>query len=280
MTTEPRTQDDYGHRHIAAARRVLVDLGQVLGSWFADSIVVVGGWVPDLLLPDSDEPHIGSIDVDLALDAAKLRDGRYAEIVNSLLATRRYERTDEQYKLRASVDLDDGGPAVVVEVDFLKAPEKRRRSKGIRLVPGFRPLDAAGCAAAFLHPTRVPIEGRMISGAQNRVSLLVASVPDFLVMKAYALAGRDKPKDAYDFCFCLDHTPGGMEAIADAWRDHIAEPIMAKAIEQLRSKFGTVESYGPQQVAIFYGAPSREERERHSRRAYELVARFLELMNR
>jgi len=48
MTTEPRTQHDYGQRQIEAARRVLIDLGQVLGSWFADSIVVVGGWVPEL----------------------------------------------------------------------------------------------------------------------------------------------------------------------------------------------------------------------------------------
>jgi hypothetical protein len=25
-------------------------------------------------------------------------------------------------------------------------------------------------------------------------------------MKAYALAGRDRPKDAYDICYCLDHS--------------------------------------------------------------------------
>jgi hypothetical protein len=78
MTDEPRTEHDYGPREIEAARRVLVDLGQVLGFWFADSIVVVGGWVPDLLLPDASEAHVGSIDVDLALDAPKLREGRYA----------------------------------------------------------------------------------------------------------------------------------------------------------------------------------------------------------
>jgi len=41
MTPEPRTQHDYGARQVEAARRVLVDLGQVLGAWFSDSIVVV-----------------------------------------------------------------------------------------------------------------------------------------------------------------------------------------------------------------------------------------------
>ncbi|MBZ0172925.1 MAG: hypothetical protein K8E66_11130, partial [Phycisphaerales bacterium] len=99
--TEPRTRDDYGRRQIEAARLTLVDLGQVLGTFFRDSIVVVGGWVPDLLLPGATEPHVGSIDVDLALDADKLREGRYAEVVKSLLSTGRYERVAEHFKLRA-----------------------------------------------------------------------------------------------------------------------------------------------------------------------------------
>lgn len=277
MTPEAHTQHDYDARQIEAARRVLVDLGQVLGSWFSASIVVVGGWVPDLLLPEADEPHIGSIDVDLALDAAKLRGVGYAEIVTSLLGTGRYEQTRDSFKLRARVDLGDCEPALVVDVDFLKATERRRRRKGKRLMPNFRPLDADGCAAAFLHPQRVTVAGQMISGAANRVSVLVASVPDFLVMKAHAMGGRDKPKDAYDLCFCLDHAPGGIEALASDWRGRRDEPLVTAALGHLREKFATVDSYGPQQVATFYEATTREDRERHARRAYELVARFLEL---
>jgi len=53
MTPEPRQRDDYGARQIQAAHRVLVDLGQVLAS-FKDSLVVVGGWTPDLLLPNAE----------------------------------------------------------------------------------------------------------------------------------------------------------------------------------------------------------------------------------
>jgi len=47
----------------------------------------------------------------------------------------------------------------------------------------------------------------MISGASNTVHLQVASLPDFIVMKAHAVNGRDKPKDVYDICFCLDEFP-------------------------------------------------------------------------
>ena len=278
MTDEPRTQNDYEARGVEAARRVLVDLGQVLGSWFEGSIVVIGGWVPDLLLPDAVEPHIGSLDVDLALDPDKLREGRYAEIVKSLLSSGRYEKTEEPFKLHAKVDLGDGLPPIVVDVEFLKPTKKRRKRRKPRLMPDFRPLDADGCAAAFLQPERVPIDGRMISGAENRVQVLVAAIPDFLIMKAHALAGRDKPKDAYDLCFCLDNAPGGLEALARAWRERRDSPLVAAAIEHLRVKFATVSSFGPRQVALFREAVTREEQEMHARRAFELVVRFLELI--
>jgi len=107
MTPEPRQRDDYSPRQIEAARRVLVDIGQVLAS-FSDTLVVVGGWVPDLLLPDAEEEHVGSIDVDLALDAAKLNESRYAELLKVLLDTRRYREGEKDFQLVVEVDLGDG----------------------------------------------------------------------------------------------------------------------------------------------------------------------------
>jgi hypothetical protein len=41
-----------------------MDIGQVLAS-FRDCLVVVGGWVPDLLISGAEEAHVGSIDVDI-----------------------------------------------------------------------------------------------------------------------------------------------------------------------------------------------------------------------
>jgi hypothetical protein len=83
MNLEPRQREDYSDRQIEAAFRVLVDLGQVLKS-FEDCLVVVGGWVPDLLMEKAEEAHVGSIDVDLALDAEKLADGKYAGLLKAL----------------------------------------------------------------------------------------------------------------------------------------------------------------------------------------------------
>lgn len=213
MSPEPRHEGDYTNRQVAAARRVLVDLGQVLAS-FGDAIVVVGGWVPDLLLPDATPGHVGSIDVDLALDAVKLEDGRYAELLKLLLDTGRYARGDKDFQLVTVVDLADGETPVRVDVEFVASAEVKLRKNHPKLVEGFRVLQFPAFAAAFEHPQSIELEGRMISGVPNTVRLMVASVPDFLVMKAHAIAGRDKPKDVYDLCYCLEATSDAITIVA------------------------------------------------------------------
>ncbi|CAN5526357.1 hypothetical protein BH18VER1_BH18VER1_09170 [soil metagenome] len=95
-------------------------------------------------------------------------------------------------------------------------------------------------------------------------------------MKAHALAGRDKPKDGYDFCYCLEHFPGGLEKLATEWRNRREDKHVAKAIEILREKFDSVGTFGPQQVVEFHNSSNPEEQEMQARRAYELVQRFLE----
>jgi hypothetical protein len=53
MRAESQHEGDYTDRQFDAARRVLVDVGQVLAS-FRDAMVVVGGWVPDIPFPGAD----------------------------------------------------------------------------------------------------------------------------------------------------------------------------------------------------------------------------------
>ncbi|EIP98348.1 protein of unknown function (DUF1814) [Opitutaceae bacterium TAV1] len=274
MKSEPRQRNDYGNRQTEAARRVLVDLGQVLAS-FADCLVVVGGWVPDLLLPDAEEPHIGSIDVDLALDAARLRDGRYAELLQLLLDTRRYRPGAKAFQLVVDVDLHDGEEPVQVEVEFLAPKQvKLARSRPGR-ISGFRVLQTEGCDVAFEAPVEHEITGRNVRGAGNTVRLRVASLADFLIMKALAIGGRDRPKDAYDFCYCLEHCPEGLPRLVDVWRQRTPPRLLQISLAILREKFVTVDAFGPQQVVEFHNSPQEEERAMQARRAFELVQEFL-----
>jgi hypothetical protein len=277
MSPEPRHEGDYTDRQVDAARRVLVDVGQVLAS-FGDAIVVVGGWVPDLLMPNAALEHIGSIDVDLALDAAKLGDGRYAELLKLLLDTGRYEKGDKDFQLVTVVDLGDGEAPVRVEVEFLAPADVKLKKNHPKLVEGFRVLQFPACAAAFGHPESIELEGVMISGAPNTVHLRVASLPDFIFMKAHAVDGRDKPKDVYDLCYCLDEYPDALTIVAADWRARRDDPLVVAAIEILRTKFQTVDHYGPQQLAIFHDPVDADERAMHARRAFELVQKLLSLL--
>ena len=222
MNPEPRNQNEYGTRQTEAARRVLVDVGQVLAA-FKDCFVLIGGWVPDFLLPDAEERHVGSIDVDLALDAERLNDGRYAELLAQLVNTGRYQLGTKPFQLVANVELEDGGAAIQVEVEFLAPKEVKLKRNRPKLLKGFRVLQADGCGTAFRAPVAVDVDGRTVRGARNRVCIRVSSIADFLVMKAHALAGRDKPKDAYDLCYCLDEFPGGLAQLAAEWRERAAE---------------------------------------------------------
>lgn len=276
MNGEPRQKEDYTDRQIEAARRVLIDVGQVLAS-FSDCLVVVGGWVPDLLLPEAEEAHVGSIDVDLALDVVKLDKGRYAEMLKFLIDTKRYRQGEKEFQLVIDVDLNDGDKPVQVEVEFLAPKDVKLKKNRPKLLPGFRVLQTEACEVAFNSPIEQKLSGENTLGAKNTVRWRIASLADFLVMKAHALAGRDKPKDSYDFCYCLEHFPGGLEKPAVEWRDRRKEKHVAKAIEILREKFESVETFGPQQLVQFHNSASREEQEMQARRAYELVQRFLEI---
>lgn len=277
MHDPPRYQSEYTSRQVAAARRVLVDLGQILAG-FQDCLMVVGGWVPDLLISQAEEAHVGSIDVDLALDAEKLSDGRYAELLQLLLDTRRYRTGTKPFQLLTSVDLQDGEIQIQVEVEFLAPKEVNLKKNRRKRLQSFRVLQADGCRSAFNAPVQITLTGQTIRGAKNTVQLRVASVPDFLVMKAHALAGRDKPKDGYDICYCLTHFPGGLKALAAAWKQRKQDKDVKRAIEIFREKFATVDAFGPGQVVEFLGPAQPEVQQIQARRAFELVQQFLSLL--
>lgn len=277
MSGEPRTQGDYSRRQTEAARQVLAELGTLLAP-FEDCLVLVGGWVPDLMPMEAGEGHVGSIDVDLALEAERLGEERYAALIRTLTETTRYQPApDEEFALYTVVDLGDGGSAVRVNVDFLKPAGSDLGMAPAKPAVDVKPLGVDGCELAFDHPELLVIPGQKPGqGLAGRIR--VASVAGFLVMKAHAMLGRDKPKDAYDICYCLQHYPGGVGKLAGIWRAKRGLRSVDEAILILREKFSAVRTVGPLQVAEFYGSPGREEREIQARRAYELVQKFLGMM--
>jgi hypothetical protein len=67
---------------VQASRAVLIEVMNVLGL-YRDRLILVGGWVPELLLPN--RGHIGSLDVDLAVDVRGIPHNQYGTILQCLL---------------------------------------------------------------------------------------------------------------------------------------------------------------------------------------------------
>lgn len=248
---DPQSAREYDDRGARAVYAVLLEIGQVLGS-YRDRFVVIGGSVPWLLLPDAQPPHVGTLDVDLSLDAAALGDGEYANLVEALERAG-YERgVDEmkRFQMRRRVTIDDGDPIVVI-VDLLMPREARFVRNKPPLLANFAVQKADGAAVAMRDFVGQRLEGRMPDGRRNSVELRVASIPAFLVMKGYALHGRDKRKDAYDIYFAVRHFPGGPVALAQACRPLLSDTVALEGYKRIAAKFDTEDAFGPQTVRGF-----------------------------
>ncbi len=135
---EPQSAAEYDDRTTVAVRSVLIEIGQTLGS-YAGKVAVIGGAVPWLLRPKvADMQHVGTIDVDLSLDAEALGDGEYAQIVESLQRQGYRQRGDlRRFQLVRTVPSRDDGPDINVVVDFLMPRDAKIKKNAVPLISGF-----------------------------------------------------------------------------------------------------------------------------------------------
>lgn len=263
---------DYGRDEVEAARSVLVELIHLLGE-YRDNIVVVGGWVPELLFHDSRVPHVGSMDIDLAMDHRALQDAGYKTILRLLLA-RGYRQGPQPFIFYRSVRRGDRD--IVVEVDLL-AGEYQGTGKGHRTqaVRDTRARKARGCDLAFDMSTDVTITGELPEGGQDSVVARVAGIVPFLAMKAMALRDRLKEKDAWDIYYCIRYYPGGLDALIEAIRPHVGHGLVREGLLIIKEKFASPDHIGPRFVADFDGLEDTEDRAMTQQDAYQRVAYLL-----
>src|SRR5689334_9530502 len=192
---EPQSAADYDDRTTHAVKSVLIEIGQILGS-FRGKFAVVGGAVPWLLLNNEEMPHVGSVDVDLSLDAEALGDGEYATLVEALMEHGYEQRPNpfRRFQLVRSVPAGDGGPAIDIVVDFLMPREAEIVKNSPPLVADFAAQRADGADLATHFYQYVAVDGSMPDGGPNRVEIAVCSIPSLLAMKGHALNGRFKDK--------------------------------------------------------------------------------------
>jgi hypothetical protein len=292
------SKSQYGEREVNACKSVLLELVHLMGE-LKDEMVIIGGWTPSFLFPkarepqakamldpaiftpavfDTDEPHIGSLDIDVALNFSNIPDDTYQTILKAFLKRGYTRDKDQPFRFFRKVRVEGADP-VEVEVDLM-AGEYGGTTRGHRTqkVQDIRARKARGCDLAFDSSITVTLEGELPDGGKDKVSFKVAGIVPFLVMKGMAMHDRMKEKDAYDIYYCVEHFPGGTSKLIAEFSSFSRNKLVLEGLGKIRGKFASVKHVGPVWVADFLEITEKEDREIIIRRAFERVNELLDAL--
>lgn len=244
---------DYSKDQLLACESVILELHRILGNYWKD-IVLVGGWVPTLLANDEESPHIGTTDIDLALNHLVIPEEAYKKIHELLLDAGYEHNTDpaKQFQYFRRVEIE--GIIRTVILDLLTGQYDVETGKGRRHEPiqDVMALKAEGVDLVFTRYETRTISGSLPDkGGLSTAEIKIASVAPVIVMKCAAIAGRYKDKDSYDLFYFVKHYNGGGQAVLDALKPDIKHGSIIKAIKKIREHFASVDHEGPSQVVRF-----------------------------
>ncbi len=263
MIEKPTTIAGYTTEDTVRVRRTCLHLATVLGD-FINEIVIIGGLVPTLLIPEEEIPegvdgYSGTKDLDIGLSLAVFEEKRYEAIAERLrgagFTQHRNERGNPTHQ---TWHMTEGAGATF---DFLIAPSAKSDSPGKlkHLEHDFAAVITPGLPLAFRDYEKIRLSGSSLYGEQVEREVLVAGPGAFIVLKALALATRAKFKDAYDLAFILENYPQGTSEIARRFLPLLDTDEAVRAIEILDADFTDPAHLGPVRTAMFlYGRPDIE----------------------
>jgi hypothetical protein len=279
---------DHGGEIAQLSLSVYLELMTILGS-YREALVLVGGWTPYFILErfgreDTDFRHVGSIDIDVAVNPRLVSPDDYASIVERLERRGYRQRLDKlgqpiPFIFEREASLGEGRGTRVIEVDFL-APEYGGTGKSHRhqrVQHDLLARKARGCDVVFAHCFDHELTGALPDGAENTVQVKIADVVGCLTMKGIVLGERYHEKDAYDLYSVITYYEGGPRGTAQAVKPHLGNALVREGIDTIAEKFESIRSVGPVGVARFLASDSGE-RERITADAFVSVGEFIEAL--
>ena len=270
------TRSDYKKDEVEICLSVMVELMTLLGP-YRDHLVLVGGWVPYFLFPEKKQEHTGSLDIDIALDFRNISDNAYRTILQ-LLQERQYQQGEQPFIFYRTIETKPG-VTVTVEIDLLAGEYGGTgRTHRTQQIQDVRARKARGCDLVFQNNVSIKLCERMPDGAQNEVTIKIANVVPFLVMKGMAIWESYKEKHAYDIYFTIRNYPGGISRLVRAFKPFISNKIVREGLAKIRAKFQDINAVGPVWVANFMEIDDEEEKEQIKRDAFEYVKALLDAL--
>lgn len=280
-----RFASDYDKGITNASMSALLELALTLRS-YRESIVLVGGWAPYLLIEEfgHDFDHIGSIDIDLAIDPENITEDNYSTIIE-LIEARGYKNrisTDGQV-IQFSYCKDIVSPfnskEYNIHIDFLTTEIEERRGHRHRNVQHNLPARMAlGCVLAFTNNMWKTISGQLPNGGEAETEILMLDTAGCIGMKGVVLGERYKEKDAYDIYSVVGHCHKSPEEVAKLVKPHLSDPTMKAGIDSIKQKFRNQNAEGPSWIGYFLHPEDEEMKQRANARAYSTVKRFIQAL--
>jgi hypothetical protein len=247
---------------------------------YRNQIVLIGGWVPYFLLekykhPGEYEQHVGSLDIDVALDAFSIPETAYKTILEILSGRGFHQRKDATGRdipasFLKSVILENG-KEIEVRIDFLApeyggTPKKRRH----QIIQDMLARKGRGTDIVFNHADVIHLSGPISNGANIELDIKVADVTACFVMKGIALGERTSEKDAYDLYMLARYYKDGPKSVLSELMKLRNHGLMKEALKNIQDHFKDIKSLGTVSIAKFMGITDREENDRITRDAFEL----------
>lgn len=265
MPEKPSFASDYKKEDVELVRQTCLYVATKLGD-LLDDLVVVGGLVPSLLIPDETLPaeedvHIGTMDLDLGLSLALLDTKRYEDLTLRLQGAGFKPNENEEgnptlqrWIISLTSDLE-------VTVDFLIPPSLSEDKGGElrHIESNFAAVITPGLRLAFQDRQKVSLEGLTLLGERASRDILVCGPGAFVVLKALAFELRGENKDAYDLYFVIRNYGRGVGDVCSCLGPILKEEETQRALEILSRNFSDPDAVGPSRVAQFmYRGPNAD----------------------
>jgi hypothetical protein len=251
-----RSSSDYTNETLTAVKSTCLSIAQILGDSITSDAVIVGGLVPTLLYQNIDPiaelgAHIGTVDIDLAMDLVVLDKDRYEDIASCLKSSGFSPDKNENGNVTRQRWRAQNG----AQVDFLMppVPPDTLGGKQQSLTSELAMFTMRGLDLALKNRVTVALAGNDLEGRNVERAVPVCSPEIFVVLKALAIAGRNKPKDAYDIHYVLANDPIGARALGASLQQYRPHDAVEAALRSLRRDYRDVDGRGPMDVCSFLG---------------------------
>lgn len=280
-----KLKSQYSSAKTNACFSIIVELMTYLKK-YSHNIVLVGGWVPYFLygeIKEEEEEHVGSLDVDLALNFLLIPEQDY-QTITDILEERGYKnRKDRRGNIiHASYErtfIDRNNNEHTIQVDFLASEYGgSSRNKRHQRIHDMLARKGRGIDLVFESCVERELEANMPNGARTKIKLKVANLYSIIATKGFAFNQRGSEKDAYDIYWLFKNHPKGEAGVIKELSRQKNNKLFIQALNLIKESFKNLDSLGPVAVANFFEPSEAEEREIIQRDSYETINRIMKYL--